>query len=490
MGGRDRNGIGRVRVRWIGVGVLGLGLLTQSCGKTERPGSTPHVIGEAGGSPVVAGGARFDGPTSAGESPGGAFSVSGAAGAGGTPGEAGALGEAGAGGMAPEPRRPITARIVDEVAGGIEGMKLYIAGETFVSDADGIVHAAAPFGAYDALVLDTDAPTSPREYTTGIHLYEGLTTDHPQFSIYYDYADQFLPESKAAGTLLGTYPDGLTTNIGFSTPSPQFITASGKIANGAYTAKGEWYFQDALAGGTLMALLWSPNADNLPTGFWFGQSAFIWGPSIPITTNIPIAPIASKAFKVQTDLPPGVTSLAYIHSGTSAWVVSGDALTTQTFVLPAPPFANPALSPTVLISYGAVSGYAPLAWLTVPFPTDTDTLTIHGPPVPTLLEPADGAGKVAATTPFTFSAVPDTCHEVLLDTDYGYHVIIHTTRNELAPPDLSGLGITWQKRAAGTWSVTSTGPCSSIDALVAPADAVPDHRAQFSLGSRTFTTAR
>ncbi len=123
-------------------------------------------------------------------------------------------------------------------------------------------------------------------------------------------------------------------------------------------------------------------------------------------------------------------------------------------------------------------------------PTDADTLTIHGPPVPTLLEPAEAASKVAATAQFSFTAIPNTCHEVLLATTYGYHVTIHTLRSQLTPPDLSGLGITWQKRAAGTWSVTSTGPCSSIDALVTSTSTVPDQTSQFFLGGRTFTTAR
>ncbi len=107
-----------------------------------------------------------------------------------------------------------------------------------------------------------------------------------------------------------------------------------------------------------------------------------------------------------------------------------------------------------------------------------------------LAVPSGSQARRARWVQFSFTPVPDTCHEVHLDTDYGYHVTIHTLRHELAPPDLSGLGITWQKRAAGTWRVRSTGPCSSIDALVTPTDVVPERTTGFSLGSRTFTTAR
>ena len=514
MGGRDKSGdrctrVSPAHLRWIGAGILGLGLLTQACGKTARRGSTPHADGEAGASSVVAGGAHFDEPVSAGESSGGS-DVGGSSRVGGAAGVGGATGEAGGpspeGGAPPEPRRPITARVVDPVTGPVEAMKLYIDGETFVSDADGIVHATAPLGEYDVVILDTTLGGAQVESPTGLQVYQGITTATPVFSLPRDYETD--GGSKAQGTVKGTYPDGLFGGIGFDAQPAQLAGMSSNVTAGAYHASAGWYLMDVNADGHLMALFWSRNADSQPTAFWFGQTAVKWGPSLPlVATDIDVAALPSKELALQIKVPAGTHAYgtfntgpggASRYNGTSfSWTAGADAaLGATTHLVPQEPLPNPALHTSLELLYGENLGDSklPTGNITTRIPANAAVLALDEVNLPTLLEPADGAKKIAATTKFTFEALANTCHVVRISMPHPgyvpYDVTIHTARGEFTPPDLSSSGQFWPSAQTGNWSVTSTGPCPSMDALVTPSEVVPDTSTRFWLGARTFTTAR
>ncbi len=487
-------------MRWVGAGLLGLGLLTQACGKTARDGAAPH----GDHPPPTVGGAHDDYPAMAGEPPvGGPTPIGGSGAVGGAPGQAGdggAPNEGGVGGVAPEPRRPITAHVVDPVMGPVEGMKVYIAGETFVSDADGIVKATAPVGEYDAVVLDTGFDSgADAEWATGIHMYQGLTTAAPVFSLPRDYADQLPPESEAHGKVRGSYPDGLFGGIVFDAVPPQLWAVKSVVTAGVYDILAAWYVSDTSTDGHLNAMLWSRNADSQPTAFWFGQTAITWGPSLPlVTTDINVAPLPARELTLQVQLPAGTHAYGTFNTGPAggsgyfgtafAWTAGADdALVATTHVVPVEPLPNPALHTSFELVYGenVADSKLPAGTVVTRLPIADNVLMIDNPKLPTLLQPADGAKKITATTTFRFDAIPNTCHTVRLD-----GVTIHTARGEFTPPDLGPSGAPWPSAQAVDWSVTSTGPCSSIDALVTPSDVVAERTTWFSLGTRTFTTAR
>lgn len=493
MAGRECSGQRRSRMRWVGASVLGFGLMTPACGQTAHEGSSPGE-GDAGSSPVALGGAPEDKPVMGGEAPiGGSATVGGSGAGGGDAGasQAGASSDAGAGGAPPEPRRPITAHVVDPVMGPVEGMKLYIAGETFVSDADGIVNATAPVGEYDAVVLDTYSD-SGSDWATGIQVYQGLTTDAPVFSLPRDYLDQDMPPSSAKGAVNGSYPDGSFGQIGFDKHPAQLISMASNIEAGAYTATATWYVNDLKTNGNLLALLWSRDSNNRPTAFWFGQTPIEWGPFLPVVVaDIDVAPQPSRPITLQINSPAGTSVSGLVRAGPFSWPAGADdSLGNVPYLVPQP---NAQLPLSIELTYGPVS-HESSGWIITRIPDNVDSIAPELPELPTLLEPADGVKKLAVETKFRFDAIPNTCHSIgfTMSTPAYANIALtlHTARDEFSAPDLGPSGPSWLSAASGRWSVISAGPCSSIDALVTPSAIVPDRSTWFSLGARTFTTAR
>jgi hypothetical protein len=454
--------------------------LAAACGKTTQPHQQLIVAGQ-----------RFDdsaGGAAAGSNDmpreGGAPPQTGGTGWAGEALDPGAGGPTGDAGAPPKTTRPITATVFDLTPEPLEGVKLIIDGQTFVSDTKGVVHAEAPLGAYDVLVDDTEVS----EYGSGYNLYQGVTVDELVFALPRDYADQFPPEGNGSGKLTGAFPNDATGLVGFDSTSGDLFAGAATPLNGAYKLHGTWYV-GIPATGDLTALLWTLDASQHPNAYWFGSAPLTWDPSKAFEKDIALSTAATHDVSFHVAAPVGADIGAYFRVGPLAILQKAPQDVPLTLPKSLVTSAGP-LEPSLVVNLAKTADTAtPRATIHTALTDLTSTLLVTLPEFVEPLAPAENATKVRATATFAATEVANSC-KVFRISAPGYSAAVHTVRSEVTPPDMSVVGDAWPKGKQGYFSVEVQSPCPSIDWLLSKKTDPAAQQAVYSSGARYFTTAK
>lgn len=131
-------------------------------------------------------------------------------------------------------------------------------------------------------------------------------------------------------------------------------------------------------------------------------------------------------------------------------------------------FAAPVVSELGLYFYAkAESGDAYVESLLTSVAPDATGLTVDLPAPPQLSRPAHNTVGVSASTTFEWSPVPDAVYALALlpDAPGALAYLIFTTDTQATLPDLAALEVPLPRGVKYTWSVSTTAPLASMDAL-------------------------
>ncbi len=431
--------------------------------------------GEAGGSGGTKGGTTSGGSDSGGSDSGGSGGQGGGSGggtaqggvsAGGTEtGGTPAGGEGGGGSVA----SPVSGALIDFWGHPLANVPMDVGGTLTVTDTNGEFEVADVAEEYDVSLLVEFGLDAAEVYGW---VFQGLTRRDPTLQIY-----SGLPQRSGSFSLTqsgGEFTANRTLTVAFGGPDGA-SSRTGLGESGLGSASALWRGPSQTT-TTAHGLLWQFDAStDMPTDYLaYDTAPAVLAPGSPFALQLDLTSEDIAAGNLQTTVTASGfgsrTNRAFVHFDTGAAIeIARDYRGLDTFTYLVPTLPNSSV--TVVASEGGDSYYMPfgLAHADGLASSSMPELTIPTPV--TLLQPADGASGVDASTAFAFSGGSDAGRVRLVSIqhrDVYSGIYIVTTNEQFTIPDV--VQGSYQLPGGGfiDWYVETHGEYNSVDDAAEP----------------------
>jgi len=302
-------------------------------------------------------------------------------------------------------------------------------------------------------------------------VYRGLTRSDP--TLFWLGASSGTSRNAAVSGNLVPVP-GASTLAGTAFVSPDAAgNATANITTGAFLISSTWY-GPATTTGSIYALVWQFDANNLPTTFTkFGKRSgvsLLNGTTNP-NQNDTLGVAQSAQISGMVNVASGYTltgrtlAAVFESKGEIQFLTDGSTVPSFTYVTPNVTGAGLTLEAGAKSAAGStvvsiVSGLAVNA--------SNVSITMPAAPEPSL--PINNATNVTKGTPFSWTPYVGGVHILVFNPSAAGQpeVLVMTAAASDSIPDLTSAGLSFPKSATYTWNVDGVAPYASVDAASGP----------------------
>ena len=247
------------------------------------------------------------------------------------------------------------------------------------------------------------------------------------------------------------------------------------LTSGAFTIAANWYGAASTTTGSVYALVWDYDANNLPTTFSkFGKRSNV--SLLDGTTNANQNDTLGTAQTAQLSGTVNVASgytlmtrtLSAVFDSKGGIPVLSDNTAIPNFTYNTPNVSGATVS---LVVSASKTGSGNVETFTSGLAVNKTGVTVNVPAAPELSLPVNNATGITTGSPFSWTPLSGGVHLLEFNPAVAgqprLSVITMATSDSI--PDLSSAGLTLPKGATYTWFLEAVAPFASIDAAAGPA---------------------